>query len=232
MSDIYNNKEVTPQTIYDAYNNFIFSKDMRVFNKMTKRIELYLDVKDIFGDIVEFGVFKGAGLALWLRLREIYETNSITKIIGFDYFAPNELLSDLSGNNKKLMEDVLIRAEINDLSVEAVSKKLNIFGNENFILVKGDAVKESARFYNENIGAKIKLLYMDLDLGDPTYQILKKIWPNLSVGGIIVCDEYGYHCWDESVGVDKFLDGLDKNSYSLKNTNVIAPTLIIKKIKN
>jgi len=231
MSNIYDNKEITPQNVYNAYNDFIFSKDKRVFNKMTKRIELYIDVKEIFGDIVEFGVFKGAGLALWLKLREMYETNSLTKVIGFDYFAPEELLSDLSGNNQKLMTDVLVRAKNEELSVEGVSKKLENFGNENFILVKGDAVKESEKFYNENVGAKIKLLYMDLDLGEPTYQILKKIWHNLSVGGIIVCDEYGYHCWDETVGIDKFLAELDEKTYIVKNTNVIAPTLIIKKIK-
>jgi hypothetical protein len=54
---IYNGVEATAQNIYDSYNNFIFSKDIRVFNKMIKRTELYLDVKGVVGDILEFGVF-------------------------------------------------------------------------------------------------------------------------------------------------------------------------------
>lgn len=53
---------------------------------MIKRSELYLNVKDIVGDILEFGVFKGASIALWSKLINMYEPNSITKVIGFDFF--------------------------------------------------------------------------------------------------------------------------------------------------
>ena len=41
----------------------------------------------------------------------------------------------------------------------------------------------------------------------------------------------GSHEWDESIGVDKFLKQLDKNTYEIENTNIISPTLIIRKIK-
>ena len=34
--NIYNNMPETKQSIYDAYNNIIFSDDKRVFQKMTK----------------------------------------------------------------------------------------------------------------------------------------------------------------------------------------------------
>tara|TARA_B110000091_G_C13465181_1_gene329784 strand:+ start:325 stop:501 length:177 start_codon:yes stop_codon:yes gene_type:complete len=51
-TNIYNGIEATQQDVYDSYNNFIFSKDCRVFNKMIKRSELYLNVKDIVGDIL------------------------------------------------------------------------------------------------------------------------------------------------------------------------------------
>lgn len=68
MVDIYNNMPKTGQSVYDSYNNLIFSADSRVFNKMMKRIELYYKVKDLHGDIVEMGVFKGAGIGLFLNL--------------------------------------------------------------------------------------------------------------------------------------------------------------------
>ena len=76
----------TSQDIYDSYNSLLFSQDKRVFNKMTKKIELYMQIKDLVGDICEFGVFKGAGLALFLKLKSMYEPNSLMKIIGFDFF--------------------------------------------------------------------------------------------------------------------------------------------------
>ena len=54
---IYNGIVATSQSVYDAYNSFIFANDSRVFNKMIKRSELYLCVKGLVGDILEFGVF-------------------------------------------------------------------------------------------------------------------------------------------------------------------------------
>ena len=232
-SNIYNNIKETNQSIYDAYNTLVFNDDKRVFQKMIKKIELYLDVKkkDIFGDIVEFGVFKGGGVALWLKLRELYEPHSLTKVIGFDFFEPKETINSLVDENKELMTNVLKRVKSDDLTLESVKKRLSNFNEENYMLIKGDAVEQSKNYYTKNVGAKIKLLYMDLDIGEPTYQILIMLWDKLSIGGIIICDEYGFHGWDETIGVDNFLKQVDKNTYKIENTNIVTPTLVIKKIK-
>lgn len=230
LSDVYNNKKETEQKVYDSYNEIVFNKDMRVFSKMIKKTELYLSVKDIFGDIVECGVFKGAGVALWLKLREIYEPNSLTKIIGFDFFEPTKLLSDLSSNNAVLMENIINRVDSHDLSIESVRTRLSSYNSENYIIIKGNAIDKSSEYYNHNVGAKIKILYMDLDLGEPTYQIIKNLWPKISKGGIIICDEYGFHGWDESVGVDKFLSELEEKHYHVFNTNIVSPSFVIKKL--
>jgi hypothetical protein len=64
---IYNGLQATSQSIYDSFNNLMFSEDTRVFHKMVKKIELYNEVRHLNGDIVEFGVFKGAGMALFLK---------------------------------------------------------------------------------------------------------------------------------------------------------------------
>jgi hypothetical protein len=229
--NIYNNIKETNQSIYDSYNNLVFNDDKRVFQKMVKKIELYLELKnkDIFGDIVEFGVFKGGGMALWLKLKDLYEPHSLTKIIGFDFFEPSETINSLDEQNKKLMENVLNRVKSEDLSLDNVNSKLSVFNKENYMLIKGDAVEQSNTYYTKNVGAKIKILYMDLDVGEPTYQILITLWDKLSIGGIIICDEYGFHGWDETLGVDKFLKQLDKNTYEIKNTNILSPTMIILK---
>lgn len=226
---IYNGIEATDQYVYDSYNNFIFSNDSRVFNKMLKRSELYLNVKDIVGDILEFGVFKGASIALWSKLINMYEPNSITKVIGFDFFNPEQVVGELDGINKAMMLDVVNRVEKNDLSLECVQEKLSIFDPSRFKLIQGDAVDTASTFVNDNPGLKIKLLYMDLDVGEPTYEILLKLWNNVSVNGIIVFDEYAYHQWDESVGVDKFLKTIH-GKYQQFPTGIYSPTFYIKKI--
>jgi len=229
MADIYNNTATTSQSVYDAYNNLLFSSDKRVFNKMVKRIELYMDVKDLPGDIMEVGVFKGAGMALFLKLKHMYEPNSLMKVIGFDYFEKDILLNNLDGTNKASMANVLSRVEESELSLESVEARLVTYGTDNFMLKQGDAIANAKKFCLENPGAKIKMLYMDLDTGEATYLILKELWSRVVKGGIVVFDEYAYHIWDESIGVDRFLKEIE-GQYTSFDTKICSPSLYIIKL--
>jgi hypothetical protein len=157
------------------------------------------------------------------------EPNALTKIIGFDYFDTNLLLDDLSGLNHLMMKDVINRVDKSELSLFSLNKRLSVFNKDNYMLIQGDAVSKSIEFNNENPGARIKLLYMDIDLGDPTYEILNTLWSKVVKGGIVVFDEYGYHKWDESNGVDKFLKTIE-GQYVFVNTNISSPSAYIKKL--
>jgi hypothetical protein len=228
MSDIYNSVKETPQTVYDSYNNLMFSGDGRVFNKMMKRGELYMEVKDLAGDILEFGVFKGAGLALFLNLKMMYEPNSLMKVIGFDYFNSENMTNSLDGLNKTMMSAVLNRAQADELSVDSVKKRLSNFKEDMYKLIEGEAVASAIQFRMDNPGARIKLLYMDLDLAEPTYKILRILWDKVVKNGIIVFDEYAYHKWDESDGVDRFLKEIE-GQYTFVDTKIGSPTAYIVK---
>lgn len=228
MSDIYNSVKETPQTVYDSYNSLMFSGDARVFNKMMKRAELYMQVKELAGDILEFGVFKGAGLALFLNLKMMYEPNSLMKVIGFDYFNSEKLTNSLDGLNKTMMSAVLNRAQSDELSIESVKRRLSNFKEDTYKLIEGEAVASTIEFKMENPGARIKLLYMDLDLGEPTYKILKVLWNKVVKNGIIVFDEYAYHKWDESDGVDKFLKEVE-GQYTFVDTKIGSPSAYLVK---
>jgi len=229
MTDIYNSKSVTQQSIYDAYNTLMFSGDKRVFNKMTKKIKLYEIVKEFSGDILEFGVFKGAGIAIFLNLKALYEPNSLMKVIGFDYFSPATLSGNLNGLNKSMMSTVLNRVNINELSRESVEARLSNFSKDDYMLIQGDAVVNAEKYDLENPGARIKLMYMDLDLGEPTYAIIKVLWKKVVKGGLIVFDEYAYHKWDESDGVDRFLKEIP-GEYEFIDTKISSPTAYLRKI--
>jgi hypothetical protein len=226
---IYNGLQATSQSIYDSFNSLMFSEDTRVFHKMVKKIELYNEIRSLVGDIVEFGVFKGAGMALFLKLTKLNEPHGLTKVIGFDYFKPANTLNDLSGTNKDLMQNVLTRVEEDELALVNVQARLDRVQNPNYLLIKGEAVSMAKEYYDANPGARIKLLYMDLDVGEPTYHILKRLWDCIVVNGIIVCDEYGYHQWDESNGVDRFIKEIP-GAYRIVNTNISSPTLYIVKL--
>ena len=53
-----NELEIVAQTqdIYDSFNDFILSSDTKVFGKLLARTLLFNSVKNIPGDILEFGV--------------------------------------------------------------------------------------------------------------------------------------------------------------------------------
>ena len=89
------------QNLYDNFNGFILSDDTRIFNKLITRTLLYDKIKDIPGDIVECGVFKGSGTFTFLKLKNIFNPNSSKKVIGFDFFNTDELIKSIQNGQDK-----------------------------------------------------------------------------------------------------------------------------------
>ena len=111
--------------------------------------------------------------------------------------------------------------ELSRDSVLALLDRMNI--HKKYSLIEGDVMITLPTFLERNPGFRASLIYMDVDLERPTYFALKYLWDRLLPGGIIAFDEYEYHTFSESNGVDKFLKekGL---SFNLISTNWIAPT--------
>jgi hypothetical protein len=227
------NLELTknPQSLFDSFNSFVLSNDRRVFNKLISRALLYNEVKDIPGDIVECGIFKGTGFYTFLKLKNLYNPNSSKKVIGFDFFNTKDLLSSIQNQTDKEAMNILFegRSFEHTDSFKTIFKDKLIsdgFLESEFELIEGDISLTSKQFSEDNPGLKISLLYMDLDLEKPTYDTLVNLWSNVTKGGIIVFDEYGYHKWSESKGVDRFIE---ENNLEIKSLNYMCPTAYIKK---
>ena len=226
------NLEITQnsQELFDSFNSFMMSSDKRVFNKLAARTMLCNSVKDVPGDIVECGVFKGTGLYTFLKLKNLLNPNSSKKVIGFDFFNTEDLLSSIKGQDKEAMTTLFKGRDFNHTATYREQFESNLLSNgftkDDFILVEGDIVETSRNFVEENPGFKISLLYMDLDLDKPTYETLCNLWDRVSKGGIVVFDEYGYHKWSESLGVDRFIE---ERNLEIKNLDYFCPTAYIKK---
>ncbi len=219
--DIYNGAIQTSQSIYDGFNSFILSSDTRTFNKMIFRTSL------VYQTIVECGVFKGTGLAVWLKALKFYNSN-FKRVIGFDFFS-KDFAKDLNSEDKNPMIDVLNRSLDDDLKIETISSKLSILGN--LELVKGDISVTSKEYLLNRPGFRISILYLDMDLDEPTYNTLVNFWDRVVSGGYIIFDEYAYHTFSESNGVDRFvkekkLEGIDLN---IIYTGLECPTAYIVK---
>lgn len=225
-----NNKDIeiidTPQELFDSFNKFILSQDTKVFNKLIARTLLYDKVKNIPGDIVECGVFKGTGIYTFLKLKRILNPNTYKKIIGFDFFDNEKLVSTLDNENDKEFMSLLFKGRnfnhYNNFKILLEEKIINDgFLSNEFELIEGDVSKTTLQYSTDNPGFKISLLYLDLDLEKPTYDTLCNFWSNMTKGGIIVFDEYGHHKWSESKGVDKFIN---EKSLNIQTLDYICPS--------
>lgn len=218
------------QYIYDAFNDFIFSPDTRVLSKLIARTRLFEKIKDVPGDVVECGVFKGSGILSWLKIKKILAPNSFKKVLGFDFFETDALINSLSGNDKVRMKELFEERsyEHEKAAEQLLHEKITAAGfNEgDYELVKGDISETSNNFVAQRPGFKISLLYLDLDIDIPTYNALMAFWDRVSVGGLVVFDEYAYHQWSEAKGVDRFFQ--DKN-VKIKSLDYTCPTAYVVK---
>jgi hypothetical protein len=237
LSGICNNNtnNLPSDEVYAAFNDFIFSNDIRVTGKLLHRFKHFLQTKHLPGDIVEVGVFKGSGVATFTKFVEIFCPNSNKKVIGFDIFDVKESKQILDARDsdidKSTMSVVYNKVDESELSLSAVKKRLsNISHNiDNRVkLVAGDVQETLPKFLKENPGFRASLIYIDVDIARPTYYSMKYLWDRLLPGGIILFDEYEYHVFSESDGVDMFLQETGIK-YNLISTDWIGPTAYIRK---
>ena len=174
-------------------------------------------------------------MATFMKFIDVYCPNSNKKVIGFDIFNPSEgdfiLASKDTAIDKDSMTTVYSKVDSTELSLSSVEERLlNISdkASDKLKLIEGDVESTVPKFLEDNPGFRASLIYIDVDLERPTYHALTSLWDRLLPGGCILFDEYEYHVFSESTGVDRFLK--DKGiEYSLESTNWIAPTAFMVK---
>ena len=158
---------VSEQSLYDGFNSFIMSDDVKVFGKLLARTLLFESVKNIPGDIVECGVFKGSGIYSFLKLKRYLCPNTSKKVIGFDMFNSEELINSLKSVDKEAMSELFngrnFKHEQNYKNYLEANILSNGFLPHEFELIQGDISKTALKYVEENPGFKISLLYLDLD---------------------------------------------------------------------
>lgn len=205
------------------------SSDRNVFNKLYSKFMFYEMTKNLHGDIVECGVFKGSGMLSWLKIKHMNEPNSIKKVMGFDFFNPGFVENLQDPIDKSAMKQVFDRVkglDVNDISYEGVEKKILAAGftSSDYDLIQGDISKTSQDYVKLNPGFRISILNLDLDLDEPTYNTLTNLWNRVVLGGVVIFDEYAYHSWSESNAVDRFIRD---NGLNLIKLNIKTPTAYI-----
>lgn len=174
--------------------------------------ELYKQVADLPGCIVEIGVYRGASFFTWHKLCETFNaTDRRKKVFGFDHFRG---LSDFDSKDGpedpkdgKVVggfDSVPVREEVLEL-VRLHNADNLIPGTERSRLIEGDIRESIPKFLEENSGLRICLLHLDADLYQPTMTALTHLYPLVVKGGLVVLDEYGLIPWEgESKAAEEY----------------------------
>lgn len=219
-----------PQSVYDAFNEFIFSSDRKLYAKLISKFFFTDLTKTIPGDVVELGVFKGSGVISWLKALELSSVNH-KKAYGFDFFDDSKLLESINTQDKDVMRSLFADRGFDPNGYDDVlSAMLKLAKFHNFELIKGDVKATLPVFLKKNPGFRASIINFDMDVEEPTEVCLDLLWPRVCVGGVLVFDEYAINEWTESNAVDRFCK---KHHLQLKSTPYFAPSAyIVKKIND
>lgn len=185
--------------------------------RLTRLLALYEIFKKILfikGSIVECGVYQGFSLMAWAQMSAVLEPTNLTRrIYGFDTF---------KGFVKVVARDTnsLMRTHSGQLKANAFSelnKLIDIYDKNRFLghikkvyLIKGDVAKTIPKFITENKHLVVSLLFLDLDLYEPTRIAIENFYPRMPKGAIIVFDELDNPIWPgetsallETIGINR-----------------------------
>ncbi|KRE97945.1 crotonobetainyl-CoA--carnitine CoA-transferase [Paenibacillus sp. Soil766] len=181
--------------------------------------EIYQQIINVHGVVMEFGVRWGQNLSLFSSFRGIYEPyNYNRKIIGFDTFDGFPNVHEKDGNRVKEGD-----YRVTDNYEEYLNSVLTYHEAESplshikkFELVKGDASVTIDTYLEQHPETIVALAYFDFDIYTPTKKCLEAIKDRLTKGSIVAFDELNYDLFPGETLALKEVFGLDK--YRIRRT--------------
>lgn len=185
--------------------------------KVTRYIALYEIFKRILpvkGSIVECGVYQGFGLMTWANLSAVLEPNNLTRrIYGFDTFEGFKESRDKDKGRGFVPE----RGDLKADSYAELLELIRIYDSNRFLghvpkvsLIKGDATITIPKFVEKNKHLVVSLLFLDMDLFEPTKVAVEQFFPRMPKGAVIAFDELDNPIWPgetlallDSVGINR-----------------------------
>jgi hypothetical protein len=199
------------ETLETFYANSTLSNVERLMNfakyvprqdiaKFVAKYEMFKRVLNVPGAVVECGVAFGGGLMTFAQLSAVLEpVNYQRRIIGFDTF---EGFPSLSAKDR---EGTSPQAKVGGMSAPIYQELLDcieLYDRNRFLshiqkveLVKGDVTVTIPQYLQKNPHLIISLLYLDLDLYEPTKVAVQYFLPRMPKGSLIAFDELNHPDW-------------------------------------
>jgi len=208
LSNHYNDFSNDDREIYNIVKPYTMTSPERV--KVLLDALNYVVLKNIPGDYVECGVWKGgSSLAVSLMLEKLSKYN--IKLWLYDTFSGMSKPTSIDVDNKGNKAAVRLENEdkttswvwaYSELDEVKSNMKISKFPKSNVKYIKG---KVEDTLLMDDIPEKISILRLDTDWYESTKIELEILYPRLVKGGIIIIDDYG-HWKGSKKAVDEYLD--------------------------
>ncbi|MEK9669516.1 MAG: TylF/MycF/NovP-related O-methyltransferase [Gammaproteobacteria bacterium] len=224
--------KTTEYGLQDILMNFPAFIRRRDVVRFLSHYELFKNVIDLPGCIIELGVSKGTSLLTWGHFMETFCPGDRTrKVFGFDHFQGLQGFTEKDG---KIFEGDKAGKEVGGWKApqHATEQLVDLFNEDCLVpnierieLVDGDIFETLPKFIHEHPGLRISLLHLDLDLYEPTKFSLELLFDRVIKGGVIVFDEYGLIPWEgEANAVDEFFASRNLEPQIQKHPFTVTPS--------
>ena len=183
------------------------------------RYELFKLIADVPGAIMEFGVYNGQGLMSWAHFSSIFEPYHVCReIYGFDTFAGFSGVTERDGEaDSEIVRDGGYRVDSLDRLKAAIAladRNRPIGHVDKVFLVEGDVVETLGPFLEKNRHVIPAMIYLDMDIYEPTKHVLDTLLKRMPKGGVVVFDEFAHRAFPgETLAA---IDALDLSEVRLR----------------
>lgn len=161
--------------------------------------ELFRLILPVKGSIVECGVFRGFSLMTLANLSAALEPNNLTRrIYGFDTFGGFPSVSEADGPETT---GVAVGHLASD-SFDELNSLIEVYDSDRFLghipkvkLIKGNVTDTIPEFIQDNQHLVVSMLFLDLDLYEPTLAALRHFVPRMPKGAVLAFDELDNPIW-------------------------------------
>ncbi len=188
-----------PDSIETKLNSFTKYVRQQDLTRFLARYEIFKQVLNIKGSVIECGVHRGSGIMAWANLSSILEPVNLTRrIYGFDTFTGFPSVSEKDKNKFSNINTGDLDSNCYDELIELIK----IYNSNRYLghmekveLIKGDAIKTIPEFIENNKHLVVSLLFLDFDLYEPTKVAIENFFPRMPKGAIIAFDELDNPIW-------------------------------------